>query len=230
MSRQGAAGQGLSGQDATGQSLTGQGWWHRNRWGLVALPFVLAAALVAASYQVEEQWWLARPREAVDAGQGVWVDFIDTRYDRGGDVPIEVAVRLVGLEEATEPFGGAGESIQLPPGTRGVAVVLDLTAAPDVPLVGCRLSVIGADGTEYAYQYASPSISQATSPCVPPDNPGPDLELFEGTAGPDDGSDSDSRPEQFSVAPVVVVPADTEIVEVRLAWGAPRYVAFHVSS
>ncbi|NDL59460.1 hypothetical protein [Phytoactinopolyspora mesophila] len=206
--------------------MTGSGWWRRNRWGLVALPFVLTAALVASSYHVEDRWWLQRPRMAVSAEQGEWADFADSRYDRSGDVPIELRARLISLEEATQPFGRPGDDLDLPSGTQGVAVVLELVADPDVPLAGCRLSLVGADGTEYVYQHAAPSLGQVSSPCVPPESPGPALDLFE---SPDD-PEGDPRPEQWSVEPVVVVPEDVTVVEVRLTWGPPRYLAFRVAS
>jgi hypothetical protein len=206
--------------------VTSGGWWRRNRWGLAALPFVLAAALAASSYQVEGRWWLARARVAVSAEEGEWAGFTDTRYDRSGDVPIELRARLVGLEEATQPFGRPDEPLELPPGTQGLAVVLELAADTHVPLAGCRLSLIDADGTEYAYQHASPSLTQAASPCVPPESPGPDLVLFETL----DTSESDPRPERWSVAPVVVVPDGATVVEVRLTWGPPNYLAFQVVS
>ncbi|NEE00909.1 hypothetical protein [Phytoactinopolyspora halotolerans] len=205
--------------------MTAAGWWRRNRWGLLALPFVLAAALLTASYRVEEWWWLARPREAVDAGVGAWVEFTDTLYDRSGEVPIEVSVRLAGVEDAAVPFGRPGDDLQLPAGTRGAAVMLDLRADADAPLTGCRLSVVSADGTEYAYQATSPSMVQAGSPCVPPETPGPSLDLIDGLGT----GDGEPRPARWSAAPVVVVPADAEIVEVRLTWGAPRYLAFRTS-
>jgi hypothetical protein len=190
----------------------------------VALPFVLAAALAASSYLVEDRWWLERPRVAVVADQGEWAELMDTRYDRRGDVPIELRARLVGLDDAVEAFGGSGDGLALPAGTRGVAVALELTADADVPLTGCQLSLIGADGTHYAYQSSTPSITQATSPCVPPDAPGPGLDLFEGL----DTSDGERRPDLWSVSPVVVVPTDVDVVEVRLTWGPPRYLVFRV--
>ncbi|WP_166355480.1 hypothetical protein [Phytoactinopolyspora limicola] len=200
------------------------GWWRRNRWGLIGLPVVLLAALAASSYHVEDWWWLARPRVAVPATEGEWVHFTDIRYDRSGDVPIELSARLAGLEEAVEPFGGVDDELNLPTGTKGVAVVLEFQVAADMPLTACRLSVVGADGTEYAYQYAPPSIRQAPSPCVPPDRRGPELDLFEGL----EFADGDPRPEEWAVRPVVVIPDDVEIVEVRLTWGPPRHLVFQV--
>ncbi|TDE01042.1 hypothetical protein [Jiangella asiatica] len=200
------------------------GWWRRNRWGLVALPVSVAAALAAASYRVEDHWWLERPRDLVHADAGEWVAFEGSQYDRGGDVPFAVRARLTGLRPAEVPFG-AEDELTLPDGVHAVAVDLELAAEPDVPLTGCELRVRDAEGTEYAYESTSPSISQATSPCVPPDARGPELDLIEGLetdTGP-------RRPDEWQVSPVVLLPDGVEVTEVLLTWGPPRGILFSAS-
>lgn len=159
--------------------MTPAGWWRRNRWGLVALPVAMAAALAASSYRVETYWWLEKPRDLVHGERGEWVTFTASQYDRGGDRPFTVRVRLDDVRPAEAAFG-EDDPLEPPAGVQAVAVDLTLAAPPDVPLTGCDLVVRDASGTEYAYQSTSPSISQATSPCVPPDARGPDLDLFEG--------------------------------------------------
>lgn len=206
--------------------MSAPGWWRRNRWGLVALPVALAAALTASSYRVEDQWWLTGSRVAVRAEQGVWAEFSATLLDRTGDVPITLQARLDEVRPAEVPFGGYDDELSVPPGAQALAVVLDFQAEPDVPLVSCRLSLVDAEGTEYAYQLASPTMIQASSPCVPPDERGPELDLIEGL-DPDTGP---RRPDEWTVQPVVVVPEGVEIVEVRLTWAPPRYLAIRLSS
>lgn len=191
-------------------------WWRRNRWGLVALPVAVAAALAASSYRVEDYWWLEKPRDLVEAGGGEWVTFSASQYDRTGDVPFTVRVRLDGVRAAEAPLG-EDDALEPPDGVQAVAVDLSLSAEPDVPLAGCTLVVRDAAGTEYAYQSSSPSISQATSPCVPPDARGPELDLFEGI-DPDTGP---RRPDEWSVSPVVLLPDGVAVAEVVLSWGPP---------
>ncbi len=191
-------------------------WWRRNRWGLVALPVAVAAALAASSYRVEDYWWLEKPRDLVEAGGGEWVTFSASQNDRAGDVPFTVRVRLDGVRAAEAPLG-EDHALEPPDGVQAVAVDLSLSAEPDVPLAGCTLVVRDADGTEYAYQSSSPSISQATSPCVPPDARGPELDVFERT-DPDTGP---RRPDEWSVSPVVLLPDGVEVAEVVLSWGPP---------
>lgn len=200
--------------------MTAPGWWRRNRWGLVALPVTVVAALAASSYRVEAQWWLEKPRDLVSASQGEWVSFTSSQYDRTGDVPFTVRVRLDGVRPAEALFDSASSgdlALELPAGVEAVAVDLSLAAPPDVPLSTCDLVVRDAAGTEYAYRSSTPSTSQAASPCVPPDTPGPDLDLFEGL-DPDTGP---ARPAEWQVSPVVLLPDGVEVAEVLLSWGPP---------
>ncbi|PZF80841.1 hypothetical protein [Jiangella anatolica] len=196
--------------------MSAPGWWRRNRWGLVALPVAAAAALAASSYRVEDYWWLEKPRDLADGSRGEWVEFSASQYDRTGDVPFTVRVRLDEVRTASAPFGSE-DPLELPDGVQAVAVDLTLAAAPDVPLAGCSLVLRDADGTEYEYQSSSPSISQATSPCVPPDARGPELDLFEGL-DPDTGP---RRPDEWAVSPVVLLPEGVEVTQVLLSWGPP---------
>lgn len=198
-------------------------WWRRNRWGVGALPIAVVAALAASSYRVHDYWWLDEPRDLVTVPEGAWVEFTAAQYDRTGTVPFTVEIRLDGLRPADAPFGD-GE-LNVPAGARAVAVDLDLAASPDTPLVGCELTLRDAAGTEYAYQSTAPSITQAASPCVPPDARGPELDVIEGFE-PDDGP---RRPPTWSVSPVVIVPEDVVITEVVLSWGPPRGVRIEVS-
>lgn len=208
--------------------MTRTGWWRRNRWGLVALPVAAAAALAASSYRVEAQWWLEKPRDLQHASQGEWVTFSASQYDRTGDVPFSVRVRLDGVRPAEELFGPVSDDYELDPpaGVQAIAVDLELAAPPDVPLTSCDLVVRDTDGVEYDYQIASPSIeNQATSPCVPPDARGPELDLIEGL-DPDTGP---RRPDEWRVSPVVLLPEGVEVAEVMLSWGPPDGLLITVS-
>jgi hypothetical protein len=203
--------------------MTTDRWWRRNRAALAALPIVVAAALAASSNRVEDRWWLAEARDLLQADQGSWAHLEASQYDRTGDVPFEVRIRLDDVRRTDQPFGD-GE-LTVPTGAAAIAVDLSLAADPDTPLTACQLFLRDDDGTEYAYQSSAPSISQPSSPCVPPDTPGPELDLFEGM----DPEQTPPRPPEWTVSPVVLVPDGVDVTEVVITWGPPDGVVLNVS-
>ncbi len=199
-------------------------WWRRNRWALLGLPPALAAALVASSDRVGTYYWDVGLHDATRAPAGVWLEhraliFSDASGE-AGELPIEVGLRLDGLTGTTQ--GWEADSLVLPAGARAIQVDLSLRAGPDVPLRTCSLALRDADGTRYDYTWDAAGAYQPSSPCVPPLTPGP-WAAFGGDTAVDD-----PRPAEWSVAPVVVVPEDADIVEVLVWWEMPAYVALSV--
>lgn len=193
------------------------GWWRRNRWALAVLPVALALALVAAGDRVRTLWWEQDLRRPTTAVAGATVGFQQRVYDgEGGTLPIDVQVRLDGVETATT----LPADMELPAGTRAVQVDLTLSADPDVVLTGCSLAVRDAAGTRYGYVASGWDAAQSPMPCVPEDAPGPWA-----FADPD----APARPATWSVSPVVVVPDDVEITDVALWWQMPQYVLLEVA-
>jgi len=202
------------------------GWWHRNRWALLALPVALALALVAAGDRVRTMWWEQDLRRPTTAEAGAAVDFHQrVRDGLGGTMPIDVQVRLDGIGTApTLP-----DRMELPTGTRAVQVDLTLSADPDVVLTGCFLAVRDAAGTRYDYVANEWGALQPTVPCVPQDTPGP----WPSLGDLDDAlthEDTPPRPETWSVAPVVVVPDGVELTDVVLWWQMPQHVLLEAPS
>lgn len=200
-------------------------WWRRNRWALLGLPLALAAALLASSDRVSSYFWHAGLHAPDRAQAGVWLEHRDLVFSdasgEAGEVPIEVAVRLDGTAPATDGWE-ATEPLTLPDGARAIRVDLTLRADPDEPLRGCFLALRDVDGTRYDYTWDAAGGYQPSSPCVPSLAPGPWAAFAPAT------EDVDPRPEEWSVSPVVVVPADAEIAEVLLWWQPPAYVSLAV--
>ena len=198
-------------------------WWRRNRWPLIALLPALALALLASSDRVSAYYWSADLRDARPGAQGEWVEHRDRVVDISGERPIELAVRLDGVA-TTDTAWESSSDLVLPPGARAVRVDLTLRADPDEPLLVCSLAVRDAEGTRYDYDAFAAGGTQPVSPCVPPEAPGPWPET--------DYTENDPlaprRPAEWTVAPVVVVPADVEITEVLLWWGPPTYLELSV--
>ena len=200
------------------------GWWRRNRWALLALPFALVLALVAAGDRVNTLWWQQDLRRPVTAGTDGAVELHQRIYDgQGGTLPIDVQVRLDGVDDPTT----LPDRMTLPPGTRAVQVDLTLSADPDVVLRGCSLAVRDADGTRYDYIPSGWGASQSAFHCVSKDAPGPrppmgDLD--------DVVTDRDAlpRPQTWSVSRVVVLPDEVQVAEVVLWWQKPYYVLLEV--
>jgi len=211
-------------------ALHAPSWTRRNRWGLLALPLALAAALAGSSDRVKLYFWDEGLRQAQRAEQGGWLDFRDTYSDSEGEHPLAVKVRLDGVRPATALWRSASP-LELAPGTQALEVELSLEADPRLPLSICKLAVRDAGGTRYDY-LSTIGSSQPFSPCVPPDAPGPQRALGELDEGRDIevGSTGEPvRPESWTVKPVIVLPAGVQVSDVVLWWDQPDYAALSVS-
>ena len=197
-------------------------WWRRNRWALLALLPALALALLASSDRVSAYYWTADLHDARQAAQGEWVEHRDGVPVPGGEQAITVAVRLDGVSD-TDRGWESSSPLSLPPGAHAVRVDLTLRADPDEPVRTCQLAVRDADGTRYDYAWDAAGGTQPSSPCVPPDSPGPWPERTGAT-----DAEEPARAGEWSVAPVVVVPDRVEITEVLLWWAPPTYLELSV--
>jgi hypothetical protein len=213
-------------RDAIRHALHKPTWLGLNRWGLVGLPFALAAALAASSDRVQLYFWnedLRRPQQAV---QGSWLDYRGTYEDSEGEHQLAVRLRLDGVRPASTLWRSE-LPLELPEGTQAVEVELSLEADPQLPLSICKLAVRDADGTRYDY-LSDIGGAQPLSPCVPPDAPGPGRRLGALDEGLDN-SDDPVRPESWTVKPVITLPEGVEVEDVVLWWDLPDYAAFSVS-
>ena len=206
-------------------ALYAPGWTRRNRWGLLVLPFALAAALVGSSDRVRLYFWDEGLHQPQRAPQGAWLAFGDTYHDSEGEHPLKVRIRLDSVAPATTGWTST-TPVDLPPGTKAVAVSLTLEADPSLPLSVCRLAVRDAEGNRY--DYLTEVGRQPPAPCVPPDAPGPFAKLGEIDKGRDTSGEP-VRPRSWTVSPVVMLPADADIQDVVLWWELPDYASLAVS-
>lgn len=190
-------------------------WWRRNRWGLVALPLALTAALGASSDRVATYYWNAGLHQAQGADQGEWLSFTTTYVDANGTHGRELDLRL----DATRDLPGVATGT----GTRLVEVTLSFRADPALPLTGCRLALRDARGTRYEaiHDIVGPDALPRFS-CVPAETPGPgpSLGAIDTTLGDDD---SPPRPREWTVTGSVLLPADVEVTEALVWWQEPDY-------
>ncbi|GAA4627079.1 hypothetical protein [Cellulomonas oligotrophica] len=196
------------------------GWWRRNRWALAALPFALVLALLASSDRVVSWWWTQGLHRPTTAAPGAELVFRDVLTDADGDHDVAVTLHLDGVEETTVAWED-GTPLDLPPGTRALRVDLTLGAEPDAALRVCGLAVRGSDGTRYEYVPQTAGAFQPSSPCVPPDAPGP--WPASGWSAPEPDPTEHDRPATWTVSPVVVLPDDVEPDAVLVWWQMPDY-------
>ncbi|SEC82249.1 hypothetical protein SAMN04489844_3059 [Nocardioides exalbidus] len=202
---------------------TGRGWWRRNRWWLPVVPLALAAMLAASSIRLGTFWWEADYHRATqEVAAGEWADVRDGGTDALGDFERHFRVRLDALTEVERFAPPESSAVQeLPPGTRAVAAHLEFEADPEEPLAGCTVVLVGSDGVLYGGD-TSDAYDQS-SQCVPADRPGPLLALL-GTETERTTAPGEERPEQWTTAPVMVVPDDARIIAVQIRYEPPDYL------
>jgi hypothetical protein len=200
-------------------------WSRRNRWGLVALPLALAAALVGSSDRVQLYFWETGLHRATHGPGGQWVSFRDTYTDSNGPHARRLRVRLDSVRPVGRPWN-ARDPFELGPGSTAMAVTLTLEADPGLPLSVCHLALRDVTGTRYDYLFGAGGVNQPVSPCVPQDAAGPDEAM--GDLPPREDPDARPRPRTWTVSPVIIVPTGAKLTEVDLWWRMPRYLALAV--
>lgn len=197
-------------------------WWRRNRWGLLALPVVVVALILASGYRVDRFWDPYQPTEPVPGIAGTPLTFTDAVEDRSGELPIEVTITAGPTRQVEAYRDEEGQTHFFPVQTGTVVWQTDLTitADPDTVLTSCTARLVDAQERTTTYNLSFPGPDLPLSPCVPDATPGPAADLgfsSEGASGP--------RPETYTVP--VIFRTSTDFVPTRLdlAWSTPRYAA-----
>lgn len=195
----------------------------RWRW-LLLLPVALVAVLVASASRLHTMWWPNELHEQTSAAQGMPVEVIDDWLDDDGtERHRELTVTLVQVEPATEVETYAGlEALRAPEGTAVWEITLRFDVDPDVPLVGCYVSLVDTRGRESAA--AGGTVAGVDLPrtgCAPVGRTGP---LHDGTRLEGDKP----RPPSYEVSVYAVTSSTVEPERVRLWWEAPDLVEFSV--
>jgi hypothetical protein len=115
-----------------------RGWWRRNRWGLILLPFALILALVGPfKDDVYDQFFHGSPRVPVEGAHGAWVAYADGR------------MRLLDVKPV-QPDDEDGAPVKVP-GAKVWQARVGFDAPPDSQaLGGCNVFLEDTQGRLYA--------------------------------------------------------------------------------
>lgn len=230
-------------------------WWRRNRWALLALPFVLALTTAASSYRILTLWNPWQLTDPVAAAVGEPVRFTDEITAGVEDYPIELELSAgparqvtsvpdpAAVDEAeadaadpadTDPADAAlgnapsssGEPVPEMPGTVVWQIDLTVTADPDEVLRYCQLRLVDEQERETAYSTVRPGILVSGDPCVPAAAPGPEPDL-----GLDlEPTDAPPRPETYTVPVIFRTAEDFVPARLDVYWKPPRYAALELTT
>ena len=210
-------------QDAPRPRRARPSWWRSNRLWLLAMPVLLALALLASTQRLVSvylPWDQTRPLSATDNMVHYRQRYkqIDEWFER------DVRVRLVAMT-AVDEFG----SVRAADGAQLWRVDLELRADPDQVLDLCTVELV-ADGTHYGNMAGQVAINEQELPavpnasCDPPDAPGPHFEPYSTTIIPPESP----RPDKWQRAFAFAVPKGVTPTEFRLWWNTPEYAVFTV--
>ena len=129
----------------------GGGWWQRNRWALLLLPFVVALILGLGAYRVHAFWWtsgLHEPSHAPVGGSSTLPEpFVAAQGEHSRTVTMGAGPAAV--VTAYPGLSGEEQSVEEVPGTRVWHVQLQVEAAPDQVLSGCRVEIVDDRGRTF---------------------------------------------------------------------------------
>lgn len=204
-------------------------WWRRNRWALLALPFLIALTVAVGSYRILTIWNPWNPTDPLPAAVGESVTLVDDLEDAGDGYSVEVSLTAGPAHQVTTTQDTYGEQVELPeiPGTVVWQVDLHVDADPSQILGGCRLRLIAEDGRETFYSPARPGPSLPLDACVPPEAPGPQADIgitFEEEEPPPPRPQTYTRPILFRTADDFV-PARLDVM-----WATPTYAALELTT
>lgn len=121
------------------------------RWALLALPVLLAIAVVASGQRVVELWYPYEMLEQVDVADDGSASFTTTTETQvSGMVPVELSVRHVETRpaDAVELLGG--DQVPVPPGLDAWRVRVHVETDPTTVITVCQVLLRDTQGREYA--------------------------------------------------------------------------------
>lgn len=197
----------------------------RTRWWLLLLPVATVLVVVATGSRLQLFWWPEQLHDVTTGEQGVALRVSDAWEDEAGEEQHrDLEVTLVDVVGATRVDGFSGKEDVVPPeGTAVWEISLRFTVDPDVPLGGCHISLLDADGRESDADGGSVAdVLLPSTACEP-----------EGRSGPGyDGSRVEGekpRPETYVVRAYAVAAASTVPDRVRLWWEAPDVTELRIA-
>ncbi|MGD8149962.1 hypothetical protein [Ornithinimicrobium sp. Y1694] len=198
-------------------------WWRRNRWALLALPFVLVLAAVAGSYRIWAMWNPLHLTDPTEAAVGQEVRLVTALEDETGPYAVDVTLSAGPVEVVTDYVDGYGERQPFPEvaNTRVWRTELTVAAEPGSPLSACQARFTDGEGRETTYA-SGPNLgapSLGPDPCRPPAPEGG--EPWELPA-------PDERPATWTVPVYVRLVQDAVPQRVDVWFATPRYAALHL--
>lgn len=189
-------------------------WWHRNRWALLALPFVLALVAVAGASRLVNFWWPGQLREPVPAAVGQPLRYTVNPADGGEASDATLVVGPTTEAQFVTDADGMAQRVPYVEGTRVWATDLTITAPVEDDLSLCYARVVDSRGRTSSYNSSTLEAQGVPfTPCSPPRSTD---ELFD---------DAWVRDETYTVPVLFRLAADAEPVELRLYWDEPEYVS-----
>ena len=191
----------------------------RRRW-LLLLPVALVLVLAASAGRLQIFWWPSDLRDETSGREGEAIEVVDVWTDEDGqERERRFSLTVLSVRPVTFVDGYSGpERVVPPPGVAAWRILLEFDVDPDVPMLGCRVSLLDDRGREA--DAVGGSLGDALLPgasCEPKDRRGPD---YTGAY------DEDYLPRlQTYVAPQYVLTADDATpASVRLWWEPTDYV------
>ena len=198
-------------------------WLRRNRWGLALLPVAVLLAVVASSSRVVHFWYPYGPHDVQSGSVGEQVHLRQDWQDRSGTYVREDDVTVTSVEptEVIRDWDGEDVPGKGPEGTRLWRVALDMKAPTDAVIFGCQLEIVDTEGREFPYStsWIEPG-SRKVSPCLNPDEIGPQPALVDGEAH----ETETERPASWSTVADVLLAEDTVPQTVRIWWEHPTVI------
>lgn len=191
---------------------------------MVLLPVAVVLVLLASASRLQLFWLPGELRDETAGRLGEPVVMSDRWEDGDGDEQERrFTVTLVDVRPArwVEGFSGP-ERVEPPDGVAVWRISLDFDVDPDVPLLGCQVSLLDTDDREA--RALGGSVGEVFLPltmCEPENRRGP---------GYDGTRDEDYLPrlQTYRVAVYAVTAADAEPDRVRLWWEPTDYVEIDV--
>lgn len=207
-----------------------RGWWRRNRWALLALPFAAALALVLGAYRVHTFWWTTHLTEATHAPAGDTATLTDTFEDAQGAHTRTVTMGAGPAEVVTTYPGHSGEPLPVDevPGTQVWRFELHVEAAPDQVLSACQMELVDDRGRTFQVRHSEIGWELPQDLCVPDGLTGPEYDLGELWADLEEDEDRPPRPESYSVPIYVRLTDGAAPAQAKVYWAVPKYLALDI--
>jgi hypothetical protein len=174
------------------QRRTGPSWWRRNVWGLVALVPAFALALGPGVKDGYDEFWKAKPHQAISATADGWVNYAGAR------------MRLTDLVRVTDLVDFDRKPVTLPDNMQAWRARIAFQAPDDSQLGGCRILLEDRSGRTFGSEPGE--LSRVKVPLS-----GCSRDTTTATSGP-----SPAQPGSFETVAYFVVPVGTQPVAVRI--------------